>query len=424
VTKRSPLLPRSVTVQLGSAHFSASLKWLQELHLPTIGRGQSLMADASPQEYGDALFALLSFWSRIGRDNEYWSLSDGEPATLVTLTIGRIAIDCLERLFASPDAWDATSAQVAAGLRALDWTPSSSLTNPNQMRCLSILASLSTCIAAGLALESLMRGDQPVEAIGLVERKAHKYGADLAYMGMTGDPSLSLLAATTLLWYHQNWQRIYGDLAPRWNSEYFNPYPPMRLGELDSLSRRTPSVVARYGKERLAGRFEQQLAMLASTLGCVVVQTRRFERSVDIVCFSETPKATFLIEAKTTAGPYSLPTKDERALAEYVETVREGLRFLPSLQLVIIVGPDPTGTLGPKLRRLSLEIGVPIRFLRAGELARARQQIAGSFPLSKFLKCLKEDSEVIDQQTISTLIQWDRTDRQRFLDLVNLRLSW
>jgi hypothetical protein len=164
--------------------------------------------------------------------------------------------------------------------------------------------------------------------------------------------------------------------------------------------------------------------MLASTLGCVVVQTRRFERSVDIVCFSETPKATFLIEAKTTAGPYSLPTKDERALAEYVETVREGLRFLPSLQLVIIVGPDPTGTLGPKLRRLSLEIGVPIRFLRAGELARARQQIAGSFPLSKFLKCLKEDSEVIDQQTISTLIQWDRTDRQRFLDLVNLRLSW
>ena len=197
----------------------------------------------------------------------------------------------------------------------------------------------------------------------------------------------------------------------------------MRLGELDSLARRTEQAIKRYGKDRVAGRFEQQLALLASSLGCVVVQTRRFERSVDIVCCSEVPRATFLIEAKTTARAYSLPTSDERALVEYVETVRDGLGVLPSLQLALLVGPDPASTLGPKLRRLSIQLKIPVRYLRAADLAKARLRISGSFPLGKFLSELKDAPGVIDDRIISKLVADHDMERQLVFDLVNLKIG-
>ena len=337
--------------------------------------------------------------------------------------VGALAIECLRRLFSAADAWDTVCSPLLAVLRTSGLDELSKEGNEDQLRSQAILAAFATCLAGALALESLMRGDFPQESLSLVEGANHESGAALAQMSITGNQALALLAGEVLVWYHENWQRLYKDVATPWSSEFArSQYPSLKLGELDALSRRTERVLRRYGRDRVAGRFEQQLALLASSMGCIVVQTRRFERSVDIVCLSESARATFLVEAKSTARAYSLPTSDERALAEYVETVRSGLGFLPPLQLILLVGPDPTKTLGPKLRQLSIQLNVPVRFLRAADLARARLRINGVFPLNNLLTRLKEADEVVDEALISMLAEDHEKELRLILDLVRLRL--
>ena len=105
-----------------------------------------------------------------------------------------------------------------------------------------------------------------------------------------------------------------------------------------------------------------------------------------------------------------------------METVRSGLGFLPPLQLILLVGPDPTKTLGPKLRQLSIQLNVPVRFLRAADLARARLRINGVFPLNNLLTRLKEADEVVDEALISMLAEDHEKELRLILDLVRLRL--
>lgn len=95
---------------------------------------------------------------------------------------------------------------------------------------------------------------------------------------------------------------------------------------------------------------------------------------------------TFLLEAKTTSRPYSLPRDDARALIEYVQEVRRALTTLPTLLFVLIVGPEASSTLSDKLRRLELEVGLPIRFCRAEDLAQLRDSITGPLPLDEMVR--------------------------------------
>lgn len=412
------LRPGTVAARLSSGQISESLDWIGE-----VGHGGSILANATAQEYAVAFNALLALWSRASRDREYWSQSGSDQAADKVLSTGTLAIECLTHLFAVPDSWRVIRDVIPEGLRLLDFTEPNTDGNLDQTRAFALLAAISTCIAGQVALESLMRADFPYESFGTMEAMTHRYGEGLARMAISGHPSLRTLAGDCLMWCHSNWRRLYSDIAPRWDPEFsLIQHPPMKLGELAALAKRTEPVMKRYGRFGVAGRFEQQLALVANSLGCIVVQTRRFERSVDIVCFSENPKATFLIEAKTTARPYSLPTSDQRALVEYVSAIRDGLGVLPALQLVILVGPEPAGTLQSKLRQLSLEMNLPIRYLRAADLATVRRHIVGPFPLGGFLSALKNGQEIVEKQVISGLVSDHRRERQLVLDLVNFKL--
>ena len=134
--------------------------------------------------------------------------------------------------------------------------------------------------------------------------------------------------------------------------------------------------------------FEQQLALIVQSLGLYVVSTRTGDRTVDLICISADPSfpMTFLLEAKTTQRPYTLPTDDARALMEYIHEVRTALTTLPPLQFVLIVGPEASSTLSGKLQRLEIKAGLPIRFCTAEDIAHLRDSITGPLPLNELVQ--------------------------------------
>jgi hypothetical protein len=83
--------------------------------------------------------------------------------------------------------------------------------------------------------------------------------------------------------------------------------------ELSQLARRSDVIIQRYGKSEIETRFEAQLALLMQSFGFLVVRTERAQRRIDLVCIapgSPGESYTFLLEAKTTAANYALPTKE------------------------------------------------------------------------------------------------------------------
>jgi hypothetical protein len=175
------------------------------------------------------------------------------------------------------------------------------------------------------------------------------------------------------------------------------PFSSMRIGELSLLAKRDQRLLDRYGEKHVEQVFEQQLALIFQSLGFYVVSTRRGERRVDLVCISADPTEplTALIEAKTTKAAYALPTKDERALREYVDEVRRSLRTLPPLRYVLIVAPRPASTLQGKLARLEADCGIPIRFCSAQALASLRERLPGMAPMRVLTESILTGSHVL-----------------------------
>jgi hypothetical protein len=199
----------------------------------------------------------------------------------------------------------------------------------------------------------LMRELQPIEpyATAIFEEQSHNaLGAlnsirqDLGeggskYGELLGEFGLS--AALRLLW------DIYRGLRDQaeglWKSGdpvHPGPYSQMRLRELPALASRASVMVDRYGEKRVEKVFETQLSLLVQSLGFAVVRTRSGERRVDLLCIAGGPgEFTFLLEAKTSARPYSFSTADERALSEYVRDVRRSVAGnIPALRFVLLVG--------------------------------------------------------------------------------------
>ncbi len=131
--------------------------------------------------------------------------------------------------------------------------------------------------------------------------------------------------------------------------------------ELGSLARRDASVVKRYGESEVEVRFEQQLSFLMQSFGFIVVTTQRAQRRVDLICIAQGASGdsfTFLVEAKTTGASYSLPTRDARAITEYVSSVRQALKTLPRLRLVLLVSGSLLRPLTTSLVFLRLNVAL------------------------------------------------------------------
>jgi len=171
----------------------------------------------------------------------------------------------------------------------------------------------------------------------------------------------------------------------------------LRLAELTPLAMRTPAMIKRYGEKHVEKRFESQLALLFQSLGYIVIQTRTGHRTVDLVCISTDPsdRLTFLVEAKTTAGRYALPAKDERALRDYIEDINATLGSLPPLKFVMLVSHAGTKTLEGKLQELERKSETPTRFVATKTLAELREELPGPAPTGMLVKLLLKSPHVV-----------------------------
>ncbi len=197
--------------------------------------------------------------------------------------------------------------------------------------------------------------------------------------------------------------------------------PLVNTREIGKLARRDESVVTRYGDKAVEERFEQQLSVLFQSFGFIVASTSRGERRVDLICIATQAGAmpfTVLVEAKSTARAYSLPTKDARALQEYVETVKYKLNTFPPLKLVLIVGPEPARTLDSKLRTLESQVSVPFRYCRAEFLSNLRSAFAGALPSGVFLEAACRDSQVLTNDTFRAVVEHMRGNAEAHNEFV------
>ena len=198
------------------------------------------------------------------------------------------------------------------------------------------------------------------------------------------------------------------------------------LEELPLLARRDGVVAKRYGESAIETYFEAQLAILMQSLGFLVIRTERAQRRIDLVCIAPGAAGesyTILLEAKTTAANYSLPTKDSRAITEYVSSVRSALKSLPPLRVVIIVGNTPAKTVAGKLAALEATCGLPVRYCEASLLRRLRRQLPGPVDYARFLKVCIEASRILGEQEVYQVIESDKAIRDAHNNFVQTLLA-
>jgi len=196
--------------------------------------------------------------------------------------------------------------------------------------------------------------------------------------------------------------------------------------ELSQLASRSDYIIQRYGKSGVETRFEAQLALLMQSFGFLVIRTERAQRRVDLVCIapgSPEESYTILLEAKTSAANYALPTKDSRAIAEYVSSVRSALKTLPPLRLVIVVGNTSAKTVANKIGALEAVCRVPVRYCDVVLLERLRRQVPGPVDYSHFLKVCIAAGRLLGLHEIRQLIESDKAIRAAHNDFVQSLLA-
>jgi hypothetical protein len=172
-----------------------------------------------------------------------------------------------------------------------------------------------------------------------------------------------------------------------WNKEHRSgPFSMIRLQELALLAKRDNAMARRYGLKHIEKVFEQQLLLIAQSLGLWVIGNQTGQRTVDLVCIpgDDTP-GIFLIEAKTSGHPYSLPAKDGRALLEYAATIKRMLVRFGPLRFILLIGCAAGTNLEDKLIQLEVAVGVPIRFCIAQDIADLRESLPGPAPIQRLI---------------------------------------
>ncbi len=196
--------------------------------------------------------------------------------------------------------------------------------------------------------------------------------------------------------------------------------------ELSQLASRSAVIIERYGISEVETRFEAQLSLLMQSFGFLVVRTERAQRRIDLVCIapgSAEESYTILLEAKTTAANYALPTKDSRAITEYVSSVRSALKTLPPLRLVVVTGNTPAKTVAAKIRALETVCRVPVRYCDVVHLQWLRHHVPGPVDYLHFLKVCIEANGLLGPKEIHQLIESDKAVRAAHNDFVQALLA-
>lgn len=220
-------------------------------------------------------------------------------------------------------------------------------------------------------------------------------------------------------------QHAYSDI-PEPNKEHrLGAFSSIRLDELSQLTQRDHKVERRYGMKHVEKVFEHQLALIFQSFGLYVVATQTARSTVDLVCISASPVEphTFMAEAKTTRAAYSLPKKDSRALRDYIQDLKRSLWSFPPLSFVLIIGSRPSRTLETKLAQLEAGARLPIRFIRAQQLADLRERIPGPLPLGIFVKELLTAPRVADGTWVDRIVQAYEAEQGAHRDFVATMLA-
>jgi hypothetical protein len=145
----------------------------------------------------------------------------------------------------------------------------------------------------------------------------------------------------------------------------------LEVHELPLLASRAPHTLERYGEKEVETRFEQQLALALQTCGFRTIPAARGQRRGDLICLTDkVPPVAILVDAKTSARPYNLPAKDERALIEYAQWIDDASFFQYPLRLICIVGQQPGRNIADRLRRIESATQVPTHYCNVVALVR------------------------------------------------------
>ena len=137
----------------------------------------------------------------------------------------------------------------------------------------------------------------------------------------------------------------------------------LQVHELPQLASQAPHMREKYGSKKVEVRFEQQLSLVLQTCGFRTIPAPKGARRGDIICLTDkTSPAAILVEAKTSAHPYKLPVKDERALIDYAQRLNASSWFQYPLKLICIVGPNPDRIIAKHLKRLEASTQVAARY--------------------------------------------------------------
>lgn len=197
-------------------------------------------------------------------------------------------------------------------------------------------------------------------------------------------------------------------------SDQQTSFSAIRASELPLFASRASIVLSRYGEARCAKLFEQRLSLLFQSLGLQVIPTVTGKSTVDLICIGVADRVSFFVEAKSTRGRYALPTKDSRAIMEYVKEAPKVLGALPALSFVLIVGPAASKTLPAKLKSLEVKIGLPVRFIEAKTLAELRNKLLGSLPTQVFADLVGRSEAIVDEAVVSSLADHEKEERDAY----------
>jgi hypothetical protein len=199
------------------------------------------------------------------------------------------------------------------------------------------------------------------------------------------------------------------------------PFASLRVHELGPLARRSDAMRQKYTNNRVAGVFERQLGIAMQSFGFVVIPGQSGRRSGDLICIARDPTRPYsvLVDAKSSRRPYSLPPRDERALAEYVDSFRTYMRDLPPLAFVLVVGPSPAPTAGEKFERLGRSVGMPVRFVDAAVLAKLREELVGPVSAPLFHDAISASAPVVPISAIEDLLAAERKTEAALRGFVN-----
>ncbi|MBL7491602.1 hypothetical protein I6A60_40845 [Frankia sp. AgB1.9] len=274
----------------------------------------------------------------------------------------------------------------------------------------------SACMASGRGFTRDGMGVRDLEA---------EVTRSLAELGrLAGCEPAGGLVAATLLDGSLGRLKLYldGIVASRPMFEPRSAFAQIGLRDLPDLAARTDYAIDMYGDENLSRLFEQGFAQLWATLGASVIGSERGDEDADTAVIFYLLRAeaySFLAVAKSTPGRYSFPTRDRRALTEYLGCVRNGPPELEP-RFVLICGPTPTGTLTLKLEILSTDLKIPIRYCTATALASLRDEISGTVDPELLLETVRLPGAILTDEKTKGLIKAIRLDQTDHADSVRV----